>query len=78
QDIMGTMSNTLVFAYLSGSMPIILLLLRNGLPITYIININLSLEFMRALIGSIGIVLSIPITIFTSIAILKKHKIGEA
>ncbi|NYC47781.1 putative membrane protein [Clostridium beijerinckii] len=59
-------------------MPIILLLLRNGLPITYIININLSLEFMRALIGSIGIVLSIPITIFTSIAILKKHKIGEA
>ncbi|SQB11979.1 YibE/F family protein [Clostridium beijerinckii] len=75
---MGTMSNTLVFAYLSGSMPIILLLLRNGLPITYIININLSLEFMRALIGSIGIVLSIPITIFTSIAILKKHKIGEA
>jgi uncharacterized membrane protein len=77
QDIMGTMANTLVFAYLSGSIPIILLLLRNGLPITYIININLSLEFMRALIGSIGIVLSIPITIFTSIAILKNHKIGE-
>ena len=76
QDIMGTMSNTLVFAYLSGSIPTILLLLRNELPITYILNINLSLEFMRALVGSIGIVLSIPITIFTSIIILKKHKIG--
>lgn len=58
QDIMGTMSNTLVFAYLSGSIPTILLLLRNGSPITYIININLSMEFMRALTGSIGIVLS--------------------
>ena len=77
QDIMGTMANTLVFAYLSGSIPTILLLLRNGIPITYIINFNLSLEFMRALIGSIGIVLSIPITIFTSIIILKKQMIGE-
>lgn len=77
QDIMGTMANTLVFAYLSGSIPTIILLLRNGLPITYIININLSLEFMRAITGSIGIVLSIPITIYTSIVILKNHKIGE-
>jgi len=77
QDIMGTMANTLVFAYLSGSIPTILLLLRNGMPITYIININISLEFMRAIVGSIGIVLSIPITIYTSILILKKHKIGE-
>jgi uncharacterized membrane protein len=77
QDIMGTMANTLVFAYLSGSIPTILLLLRNELPITYIININLSLEFMRALIGSIGIVLSIPITIFTSIILLKIHMTGE-
>jgi uncharacterized membrane protein len=77
QDIMGTMANTLVFAYLSGSIPTILLLLRNGLPITYIINLNLSLEFVRALTGSIGIVLSIPITIFTSIIILKSHMIGE-
>ena len=77
QDIMGTMANTLIFAYLSGSIPTIILLLRNGLPITYIININLSLEFMRALTGSIGIVLSIPITIFISIVILKNHKIGE-
>jgi len=77
QDIMGTMANTLLFAYLSGSIPTIILLLRNGLPITYIINFNLSLEFMRALTGSIGIVLSIPITICISIVILKNHKIGE-
>lgn len=77
QDIMGTMANTLVFAYLSGSIPTILLFLRNGVPITYIISINLSLEFMRAIVGSIGIVLSIPITIYTSILILKNHNIGE-
>jgi uncharacterized membrane protein len=78
QDIMGTMANTLVFAYLSGSIPTILLLLRNGMPITNIISFNLSMEFMRAIVGSIGIVLSIPITMYTSILILKNHKIGEA
>jgi uncharacterized membrane protein len=78
KDIMGTMANTLVFAYVSGSIPIILLLLRNGFPISYIININLSLEIVRALTGSIGIVLSIPITIYTSVMLLKSYKIGEA
>ena len=77
KDIMGTMANTLLFAYISGSIPIILLLLRNGFPISYIINIDLSLEFIRGLTGSIGIVLSIPITIYISALILKSHKIGE-
>ena len=76
KDIMGTMANTLLFAYISGSIPIILLLLRNGFPIFYIININLSLEFIRGLTGSIGIVLSIPITIYTSVLVFKRRKIG--
>lgn len=71
QDIMGTMANTLVFAYISGSIPTILLFLRDGVPITYIINYNLTLEYIRAIVGSIGIVLSIPITMYISIIILK-------
>ena len=72
-----SMANTLMFAYISGSIPIILLLIRNGFPISNIININLSLELIRGLTGSIGIVLSIPITIYASVLILKSHKIGE-
>ncbi|NMM64074.1 YibE/F family protein [Clostridium sp. P21] len=76
KDIMGTMTNTLVFAYISGSVPLILLLLKNGFPFFYIININLSLELVRALTGSIGIVLSIPITIYISVMLFKNHKIG--
>lgn len=77
KDIMGTMSNTLVFAYISGSIPMILLLLKNDFLFFYIIHINLSLEIIRALIGSIGIVISIPITIYTSVILLENHKIGE-
>ncbi|WP_234124485.1 YibE/F family protein [Clostridium hydrogenum] len=76
KDIMGTMSNTLLFAYISGSIPIILLLLRNEFPISNIVGEYLSLEIIRALVGSIGVVLSIPITIFTSIMLLKNTRIG--
>lgn len=78
KDIMGTMANTLVFAFISGSIPIVLLVLRNNYPISYIININLSLEIIRALTGSIGIVLSIPISILTSAVLINKYRIGEA
>lgn len=77
QDIMGTMSNTLVFAYIGGSIPTILLYLRNNIPLTYILHLNLSLEYMRAIVGSIGIVISIPITMFTSIIIYKYNKIRK-
>lgn len=71
KDIMGTMTNTLVFAYVSGSIPIVLLLMSNGYSISYIININLSLEVIRAIVGSIGIVLSIPISVYMSVAFFK-------
>ncbi len=77
KDIMGTMANTLVFAYISGSIPLILLWLANGNSPFYIVNINISLEIIRALTGSIGIVLSIPVTLFVTVMLLKKHRIGE-
>ena len=74
KDIMGTMANTLVFAYISGGIPSILLLFKNGFSFGYVINVNLSLEIIRALTGSIGIVLSIPITIYISVIVLKKQR----
>lgn len=77
KDIMSTMTNTLLFAYISGSMPIVLLLLRNNYPISYIISMNMSLEFIRAITGSIGVVLSIPISIYISVLLIKNNRIGE-
>ena len=63
QDIMGTMTNILLFSYLSGSLPMFLIYLKNANTITYTISMNWSLEIARALTGGIGIVLTIPITI---------------
>ncbi|OPJ64655.1 YibE/F family protein [Clostridium oryzae] len=75
QDIMGTMANTLVFAYLGGSIPMILLMFRNRFSINYVMNISISLELIRALAGSIGIVISIPITIYVSVLFVKNIRL---
>ncbi len=76
KDMMGTMSNILVFAYISGSIPIIMIWMKNGYSALTIINYHLSLEIVRALTGSIGIVISIPITLYVSVFLLGRRKIG--
>lgn len=73
-DIMGTMTNVLFFAYVSGSIPMILLYLKNGSTLGYTLAMNLSLELTRALVGSIGIVLTIPISIYTATYFIQKRR----
>jgi uncharacterized membrane protein len=75
KDITGTMINVLFFVYVSGSIPMILLWLKNGMLFDYVINVNLSLEMIRALTGSIGIVISIPISIYVTVFFINKDKI---
>lgn len=77
QDIMGTMTSTLLFAYLGGSIPGIILIMMNGYSVSYVFQVYIAVETMRALVGSIGIVLSIPISRYISIMMFKKVKIGE-
>ena len=73
KDIMSTMINVLFFTYLCSGLPTFVLALRNGFTITNYINNNFNLEITRFLVGSIGIVLTIPITLFISIMIFKKE-----
>ncbi|MFC4402461.1 YibE/F family protein [Gracilibacillus xinjiangensis] len=74
KDIMGTMTNILFFAYVSGSIPALLLYLKNESPIGFTLTMNLSIELARALAGGIGIVLTIPITLYISIFFIKRKQ----
>jgi len=74
RDIMGTMTNILFFAYVSGSIPILVLYFKNGSPFGYTISLNLSLELARALSGGIGIVLTIPIGLYTTIYFVNRKR----
>ena len=74
KDIMGTMTNILFFAYISGSIPVLILYLKNASPLSFTLSMNLSLELARALAGGIGIVLTIPIGLYTSIFFINRKK----
>jgi len=77
KDIMGTMANILFFVYISGSIPMLLLYLANGAAWPFAFSISLSLEIARALAGGLGIVLTIPIGIYTSLFFLERKKAAQ-
>ncbi|MFW6035928.1 MAG: YibE/F family protein [Halothermotrichaceae bacterium] len=63
RDIMGTMSNTLILAYVGGSIHLLLALMRFDINWLRIINMDLiATEVVRGLAGSIGLIISIPVT----------------
>jgi uncharacterized membrane protein len=74
---MGPMTNIMFFSYLSGSIPLVLIFLRNGMSFGYTFSIVLSLEFARALVGSIGIILAVPISIKVTQSLLTKEEEHE-
>lgn len=72
RDVMATMTNTLILAYSGGSLNLMLLLMAYNIPFTEIINRDIiASEIVRALAGSIGLILTIPITAFAAGAIEK-------
>ena len=73
KDIMGTMTNTLVLAYTGSAIPLFLLL--SNEPFTKILNLEVIVtELTAAIVGSIGLLLSIPITAVLSVVFFKGIK----
>lgn len=79
QDMLSTMTGTMLFAYLSGSMPLVLLELDSGYAFPTIIRINLSLETVRLLAGCLGIVAAIPLSLAVAMRLLPRgRRAGKA
>lgn len=71
KDIIGTMANTLILAYLGGSLSLVLL--SNNIDLQKFFNLNqVATEISAALIGSIAIVLCVPITAIISAYMVKR------
>lgn len=67
KDIMGTMANTLILAFAGCSLSIMILLMAYNMPYFRAINLNMvSTEIIQGLSGSIGLVLTVPITSMVS------------
>ncbi|MDM5247406.1 YibE/F family protein [Lysinibacillus sp. G4S2] len=74
KDVMGTITSILFFVYISGSIPMLILYLKNSYPLGQTLSLNLSLELARALAGGIGVVLTIPISLYTSIFFINRKR----
>ncbi|WP_155592833.1 YibE/F family protein [Lysinibacillus cavernae] len=75
RDIMGTITSILFFAYLCGSIPMVILYLKNSSPLGLTLSLNLSLELARALAGGIGVVLTIPISQYTALFFINRKRV---
>ncbi len=75
KDIMGTITSILFFAYLCGSIPMIILYLKNSSTLGLTLSLNLSLELARALAGGIGVVLTIPISQYTALFFINRKRV---
>lgn len=74
RDMMATMSNTLILAYVGGSLPLLLLLMAYQMPFLEMINQDgLASEIIRSLAGSVGLILTIPITAVVAAFLCEKE-----
>lgn len=67
KDMMGTMSNTLILAFVGGSITTLMLNYSYNLPVNQMLNsYNIGIEIMQGISGSLGIVLTVPVTAFVA------------
>ncbi|MEN1759741.1 YibE/F family protein [Anoxynatronum sibiricum] len=77
RDIMTTMSNTLILAYTGAALPLMLLFMAYDTSIVRIMNLDMiATEILRALSGSIGLLLTIPLTVVVTSLLLKRTDTG--
>lgn len=75
RDIMGTMINTLILAYVGTSIPILLVFMAYNTELNKVFNLDIiATEVVRSLAGSIGLILTIPITALLAASLISKKK----
>ena len=74
QDHIASMVNTLVLVYTGAALPLLLLFINNPHPFTEVVNYEIIAdEIVRTLVGSIGLILAVPLTtLLASITVVKK------
>jgi uncharacterized membrane protein len=75
QDHIASMVNTLILIYTGAALPLLLLFINNPHPFLEIINYEIIAdEIIRTLVGSIGLVLAVPITTLIASKLALRNK----
>ena len=77
REVIGTMSNTLILAFAGSSLNTLIIIVLYKLPHIRLINLDLvSVELIQGISGSIGIILTVPITAFCAAFLAARKKEG--
>lgn len=77
KDILGTMANTLILAYIGSSLSVVLLLVSYNSSLLELMNKEMIVvEILQSLVGSLGILVTIPLTTLVC-AYLFSERIGR-
>ena len=75
RDMIGTMSNTLILAYVGSSVNLLMIIYAYSYQMHQVMNMySIAIEIMSGIAGTMGIILTVPFTSFIT-AILLKRKI---
>ncbi len=75
RDMIGTMSNTLILAYVGGSLGLVMIIYAYSYQMHQILNMySIAIEIMRGVAGTIGIILTVPITSLIMSVLLTRTK----
>ncbi len=75
KDMMGTMTNTLILAYTGGAIITIMIFMIMNLQVYEVVNKEMILEeLLRAIAGSFGLIITIPITTVAASALMGRKK----
>lgn len=78
KDMMGTMANTLILAYIGSSLSVTLLLVAYSNSLLTLFNREMIVvEILNALVGSFGILLTIPLTSFICALLYSNRRISR-
>lgn len=73
KDHMGAVINTLILAYTGAALPLVLLLYVSTSPVLQLVNSEvIATEIIRSIVGSVGLLLAVPLTTLISVILIKK------
>lgn len=76
RDVIGTMANTLILAYMGGSLALVLLIMVNTQDMAYLFSMEMiAVQIVKSVIGSMGILFTVPFTAIISAYVYNKKKV---
>ncbi len=78
RDAIGTMTNTLILAYIGGALATVLLLVMYNKNLYYLFNMEMIMvEILSAIVGSMGILAAVPVTALFSAYVFNRKSNNE-